>query len=69
MMDGFVAEIREGLDQAGYQNVPIMSYGIKYASSFSVHSEMLQIQHLLLGIENLSNGSCKPFRGIKRIGK
>ena len=47
MMDGFVAEIREGLDQAGYQNIPIMSYGIKYASSFSVHSEMLQIQHLL----------------------
>ena len=34
MMDGFVAEIREGLDQAGYQNIPIMSYGIKYASSF-----------------------------------
>lgn len=33
-MDGFVAEIREGLDQAGYQNIPIMSYGIKYASSF-----------------------------------
>ena len=33
MMDGFVAEIREGLDQAGYQNIPIMSYG-KYASSF-----------------------------------
>lgn len=34
MMDGFVAEIREGLDQAGYINIPIMSYGIKYASSF-----------------------------------
>ena len=34
MMDGFVAEIRQGLDDAGYQNVPIMSYGIKYASSF-----------------------------------
>ena len=34
MMDGFVAAIREGLDAAGYQNVPIMSYGIKYASSF-----------------------------------
>ena len=34
MMDGFVAEIRQGLDDAGYYNVPIMSYGIKYASSF-----------------------------------
>ncbi|WP_281512405.1 porphobilinogen synthase [Mammaliicoccus vitulinus] len=27
-------EIREGLDQAGFINIPIMSYGIKYASSF-----------------------------------
>lgn len=34
MMDGFVAEIRAGLDQAGFINIPIMSYGIKYASSF-----------------------------------
>lgn len=34
MMDGFVAEIRKGLDEAGYQHIPIMSYGIKYASSF-----------------------------------
>ncbi|RIO01946.1 porphobilinogen synthase [Mammaliicoccus sciuri] len=34
MMDGFVTEIREGLDQAGFINIPIMSYGIKYASSF-----------------------------------
>ncbi|NHA38332.1 porphobilinogen synthase [Staphylococcus schleiferi] len=34
MMDGFVIAIREGLDEAGYQNIPIMSYGIKYASSF-----------------------------------
>ncbi|MCD8835309.1 porphobilinogen synthase [Mammaliicoccus sciuri] len=34
MMDGFVAEIREGLDQAGFINIPIMSYGIKYVSSF-----------------------------------
>ena len=34
MMDGFVTEIRQGLDDAGYENVPIMSYGIKYASSF-----------------------------------
>lgn len=34
MMDGFVAAIREGLDEAGYHHIPIMSYGIKYASSF-----------------------------------
>lgn len=34
MMDGFVAAIRQGLDVAGYYHIPIMSYGIKYASSF-----------------------------------
>src|SRR5699024_6030197 len=34
MMDGFVAEIRQGLDQAGFSHIPIMSYGIKYASKF-----------------------------------
>ncbi|GAB2560735.1 porphobilinogen synthase [Gracilibacillus alcaliphilus] len=34
MMDGFVAEIRQGLDEAGYTDVPIMSYAVKYASAF-----------------------------------
>lgn len=34
MMDGFVAAIRQGLDEAGYYEVPIMSYAVKYASSF-----------------------------------
>ncbi|MBB3109887.1 porphobilinogen synthase [Paenibacillus phyllosphaerae] len=34
MMDGFVHAIREGLDAAGYENVPIMSYSVKYASAF-----------------------------------
>ncbi|ELI5460993.1 porphobilinogen synthase [Staphylococcus pseudintermedius] len=34
MMDGFVAAIRQGLDEAGYYHISIMSYGIKYASSF-----------------------------------
>ena len=34
MMDGFVAAIRQGLDEAGFQHVPIMSYAVKYASSF-----------------------------------
>ncbi|PWG59614.1 porphobilinogen synthase [Bifidobacterium catulorum] len=33
-MDGYVAAIREGLDKAGFINVPIMSYSVKYASSF-----------------------------------
>ncbi|KZM52552.1 delta-aminolevulinic acid dehydratase [Geobacillus stearothermophilus] len=34
MMDGFVAAIRQGLDEAGFEYVPIMSYAIKYASAF-----------------------------------
>ncbi|GKT02941.1 porphobilinogen synthase [Furfurilactobacillus entadae] len=33
-MDGYVAAIRAGLDEAGYINVPIMSYAVKYASAF-----------------------------------
>ncbi|ARI76913.1 porphobilinogen synthase [Halobacillus mangrovi] len=34
MMDGFVAAIRRGLDEAGYSQIPVMSYAVKYASSF-----------------------------------
>jgi porphobilinogen synthase len=34
MMDGQVAAIREALDRAGFENVAIMSYAVKYASAF-----------------------------------
>jgi porphobilinogen synthase len=34
MMDGFVAAIRQGLDEAGFEHIPIMSYAVKYASAF-----------------------------------
>lgn len=34
MMDGRVLAIRTILDQKGYQDVPIMSYAVKYASAF-----------------------------------
>jgi porphobilinogen synthase len=34
MMDGMVTAIRKGLDFAGHENLPIMSYAVKYASSF-----------------------------------
>ncbi|MEM9484402.1 MAG: porphobilinogen synthase [Cyanobacteria bacterium P01_F01_bin.116] len=34
MMDGFVIAIRSGLDAAGFENIPIMSYAAKYASSY-----------------------------------
>ncbi|NUN96542.1 MAG: porphobilinogen synthase, partial [Candidatus Omnitrophica bacterium] len=34
MMDGRVAAIRKGLDEAGFPKVPILSYAAKYASGF-----------------------------------
>ncbi|MFC2948496.1 porphobilinogen synthase [Virgibacillus sediminis] len=34
MMDGFVAVIRAALDEEGFHHIPIMSYAVKYASSF-----------------------------------
>ena len=34
MMDGRVGAIREGLDDAGYEALPILSYAAKYASAF-----------------------------------
>lgn len=34
MMDGMVGAIRQGLDQAGFKHIPILSYAAKYASGF-----------------------------------
>jgi porphobilinogen synthase len=34
MMDGFVQAIREGLDDAGFSEIPIMAYSAKYASAY-----------------------------------
>ena len=34
MMDGFVTAIRSALDDAGFEELPIMSYAVKYASGF-----------------------------------
>ncbi|MEF2243364.1 porphobilinogen synthase [Paenibacillus sp. IITD108] len=34
MMDGFVQAIRAGLDAAGFEHIPIMSYSVKYASAY-----------------------------------
>lgn len=34
MMDGTIAAIRETLDAAGFVNLPIMGYSVKYASAF-----------------------------------
>jgi porphobilinogen synthase len=34
MMDGMIAAIRMGLDEAGFKDTPIMSYAVKYASGY-----------------------------------
>lgn len=34
MMDGFVQAIREGLDEAGFPDTPILSYAAKYSSAY-----------------------------------
>lgn len=34
MMDGMIAAIRAGLDSAGFKDLPIMSYAVKYASAY-----------------------------------
>lgn len=34
MMDGMIATIRSALDNAGFTNLPIMSYAVKYASAY-----------------------------------
>lgn len=34
MMDGFVQAIRQGLDEAGFNDLPILSYAAKYASAY-----------------------------------
>ena len=34
MMDGRVLAIREALDKAGFEEIPVMSYAVKYASAY-----------------------------------
>jgi len=34
MMDGMIGALRRGLDDAGFENIPILSYSAKYSSGF-----------------------------------
>jgi len=34
MMDGFVQAIRSGLDESGFESIPILSYAAKYSSAY-----------------------------------
>lgn len=50
MMDGRIGAIRKGLDAAGFQNVGIMSYATKFASSFyGPYREAISTDGLLKG--------------------
>jgi porphobilinogen synthase len=59
MMDGFVAAIRHGLDEAGFEDVPVMSYGIKYSSAFYGPFRDAAPQHTAIWrSQDVPNGSC-----------
>ena len=65
MMDGFVAAIRQGLDEAGFENVPIMSYAVKYASAFyGPFRDAADSAPQFGDRKSLSNGSSKPYGSI-----
>ena len=61
MMDGRIGKIRKALDKSGYQNVQILSYAAKYASSFygpfrdAVGSKGSLITGSFRGIDNITN--------------
>jgi len=47
MMDGRVGIIRESLDESGYEQIPIMSYTVKYAQAFTGLSGRQPVPHLI----------------------
>lgn len=53
MMDGRIGAIRRGLDEAGHQNVGIMSYATKFASGYyGPYREAINTSGLLKGDKN-----------------
>jgi len=50
MMDGIIQTLREALDGAGYENLPIMSYSTKFASGTTDRFVMWQnpLRHLAI---------------------
>ena len=53
MMDGRIGAIRDALDEAGFQDVAIMSYATKFASAFyGPYREAIGTQGLLKGDKN-----------------
>ena len=59
MMDGRIGYIRERLEEEGFSNTGIMSYSVKYASSF--YGPFRDALDSAPGFrqKNIPNGSCK----------
>lgn len=68
MMDGFVQAIRQGLDEAGFQDTPILSYAAKYASGYYAHFAMPQTRHRNLATDELIKWTqVTPAKQLKRL--
>src|SRR5689334_4055554 len=78
MMDGRVAAIREGLDEGGFPELPIMAYSAKYASAFygpfreaadSVSGEYAMLKAAgQLGWIDEERAMLEALTGIRRAG-
>ena len=56
-MDGRIGEIRKNLDKKGFKDIQLLSYAVKYASSFYGPLEMqLDRRDYLKEIKKLSDG-------------
>src|SRR5271163_609393 len=66
MMDGRVAAIRAALDAAGFSEVAICSYCVKYASAFYGRFRAAPAGRRAGRQVHLPNGSGQPARGAAR---
>lgn len=65
MMDGRVAAIRKGLDEAGFLDTPIMSYSAKYASGY--YSPFRDAAHSAPGFGDRKTYQMDPANGREAL--
>lgn len=63
MMDGAVAAIRAGLDSAGFADVAILSYSVKYASAF--YGPFREAAHSAPAFGDRRSYQMDPARGVE----
>ena len=66
MMDGRVMAIREILDENGFDQIPLMSYAVKYASGYYGPFREAAESTPQFGPPLLPDGPCQPSRGSAR---